>query len=279
MSKSPEEYYKLAELYHYADSEDKESIQNINKAIECYLKCGSKKAYLQLGKIYEIGIYVEQDYNKAIEYYLKAEEEAYMNLGLLYKIHLQEPELSRKYYELARKYFAENNMYNKLGHYYESVEKNFGEAIKYYELDGDNHNSLYRIGMIYYYDFKNFKKIAMDYFIKAEKLGNTDCYTQMIDYLCLHKNIDSNWNLDREIKKIKEYAYKSIQNNNFESNHTFITYARNPDITIIIDEIIKNELLHKQIEEHINYMPKGIKYHKIEQDFQDKYGKSIKKTD
>lgn len=135
-----------------------------------------------VGKLYYDGEIIQQDFQKAKEYFEISSEmnnlDAFFNLGILYTYGRgvpQDYEKAIKYYEIA----AKHNHYtaiNDLGALYLfgfGVEKNYQKAKEYFELAAEHNNgfALCNMGLIYMQGFgveQDFKK-AKEYLELAAK--------------------------------------------------------------------------------------------------------------
>lgn len=141
--------------------------------------------FLNLGKLYEKGYGVKQDYSKAKKYYELAVHhknvKGYFNLGYLYEkgLGVQQDYLKAKdYYEIS----AEKNnskAFYYLGRFYEKgkgVSKNYLKAKDLYERAAEQNNleAVFQLGFLYLngkgVDF-DIKK-SSDYFLKCIKIFN-----------------------------------------------------------------------------------------------------------
>lgn len=141
---------------------------NIKKAIKAYEKgaeLGDGMALTNLGDLYYFGEHVKQDYNKALDFYQKAEKKYYYNYDKISEIYYQLSDYDNLLIYLKKDY---EQSYSGIyyGILYEQglgVNTNLKKAIKYYEQA--NAYSAYEYAtqrLIYYYgeslEFKNDKK-------------------------------------------------------------------------------------------------------------------------
>ncbi|WBV60895.1 tetratricopeptide repeat protein [Chryseobacterium camelliae] len=141
---------------------------NIKKAIRAYergAELGDGMALTNLGDLYYFGELVIQDYDKALDFYQKAEKEYYYNYDKISEIYYQQRDYSNLLVYLKKDY---DQSYSGIyyGIIYEhglGVKVNLKKAIKYYEQA--NTYSAYEYAtqrLVYYYsedpEFKNEKK-------------------------------------------------------------------------------------------------------------------------
>lgn len=115
---------------------------------------------VNLGRIYQKGIEVEQDYKKALDYYESASKQnnsyGFLYLGKLYENGLgvkQDYKLAKKFYELSSREGNSRALF-KIGNFYFNglgVDKNIKKSIDYYKAssyDG-NPKASYYLGNLY----------------------------------------------------------------------------------------------------------------------------------
>lgn len=176
--------YYLGKTYYY----DKQ----YEKAFECFKKCESenyKKAYFDLALAYDLGLGVQIDSKKAMEYYNKVEENSnngivFNNLGLMYKkgeVCPKDPNKAFEYFKKAKDQKAKKGYVNLADCYFEGfgVEVDYIKGINILE-EGikENKSSAY----IYYgylhekglYGIKQDYKKAYELYSKGKELGDEE---------------------------------------------------------------------------------------------------------
>ncbi len=148
-----------------------------------------------IGQLYYDGICVEQNYQKAIEYYEKAAEqgipEAISILGYMYDVGLgvkQDFEKAKKLYEKAAEQGISGAISN-LGYMYENglgVKQDFEKAKKLYEKAAEQGNSvaISNLGFMYHYGMgvEQDSEKAIELFEKSAKQGNEGAKRSIMRY-------------------------------------------------------------------------------------------------
>ncbi len=145
--------------------------KNYTKALEYFKKAadfGISEAMNTVGRMYNNGLGIKQDYNMAMEWYLKAAEldngKAIMNLADLFYNKKGDYTIARNWYDKAAQLGFHRAM-RILGDIYlygKGVEEDAGTALEWYKLaidSGNNSIAISRIGDMYYYG----KGQAVDY--------------------------------------------------------------------------------------------------------------------
>lgn len=181
--------YRIGKMHCYGLGTEQDYTEAF-KWFEESAELKNKYAQYSLGNLYYYGKGVEQSYDKAFEWYMRSS-----NMGQPYAA-----------YAVAQMYANG-----------ETVEKDEVQAQNYYKqalagfqkLEADEQaddNLFYKIGRMHMYGLgteKNTEK-ALDYFMRAAELGNTNAKRSMAWEYILGKNIEQD--IDKGIKLLAELA-------------------------------------------------------------------------
>lgn len=185
-------------------------------------KEGISEALMNLGRIYEDGIIVRQDFSKAVAYYNKAIAngvyEAYANLGNCYYNGLgvkQDVKKAFELYQLAAQKGVANGMYSIALSYQFGlgVKQNINQAVLWYQKAAEqklaiaetNLGSLYMKGTGVKKDLEK----AYELFIRSAKHGDPNGYTN-IGYMHLEGIY-----VKQDIRKAIDFFEKAAQMGNY----------------------------------------------------------------
>jgi len=161
--------------------------QSYEKAFELYKEAansGSGRAYACMAKMYESGIFVEQNLDLAFECYQKGSElndsSSLFALGKYYEKNIVPESVEKRGIEIAVEYYMKaqelgnHDAITKLGHMHENgiyFEKNLTVANQLYERAAELGNALAKnfVGLNHY-NKKNYK-FAVELFKKSKELG------------------------------------------------------------------------------------------------------------
>lgn len=178
------------ELCDKAKSYEEENPPKYDLAMNLYKKAceyNSPRAFFRIGRMYEKGLGVAQDGNKALEYYLKASEwnyvDAIFNIGCMYGSGELIPENHKKsieYYMKACELGDADATYvvGVLYKYGLGVDEDESKACEYLFKASEmgNADAIYKIGTMYEEGdgFPQDTTKAFEYYLKASELGHVD---------------------------------------------------------------------------------------------------------
>lgn len=150
-----EKEYELGLYYYYKKDDPVKAVPYFQRAAEA----GLSKAQVELGYMYQSGIGVPKNYQKAMELYRKAEENhdplGILYIGRLYKEGLgveQNMQTAFSYYKRAADigYTLAESITGQCYLYGKGVEKNVPEALKYLERSASKGYDNELLGNLYY---------------------------------------------------------------------------------------------------------------------------------
>ncbi len=168
--------------------------------LEVMAEEGDSIAQFRLGYRYEKGIDVDVNYNKAIDWYEKAVQQANTDamcrLGTLYrdgKGVFPSPQDAIRLFEMAANN-GDMNGYYQLGLMYEfgdGVKRDGERAIHYYMLAKDNNKAEYRAGFLFDKGrgIKKSCKDAIEWYLKAATHGNRDAKKNLVSMIIIDKQM------------------------------------------------------------------------------------------
>ena len=178
------------ELCDKAKSYEEENPPKYDLAMNLYKKAceyNSPRAFFRIGRMYEKGLGVAQDGNKALEYYLKASEwnyvDALYNIGCMYGNGDLIPEDYKKSFEyhLKASELGDADATYVVGELYKyglGVDENESKACEYLFKASEmgNAEAIYQIGTMYEEGdgFPQDTAKAFEYYLKASELGHVD---------------------------------------------------------------------------------------------------------
>lgn len=178
------------ELCDKAKSYEEENPPKYDLAMNLYKKAceyDSPRAFFRIGRMYEKGLGVAQDGNKALEYYLKASEwnyvDALYNIGCMYGNGDLIPEDYKKSFEyhLKASELGDADATYVVGELYKyglGVDENESKACEYLFKASEmgNAEAIYQIGTMYEEGdgFPQDAAKAFNYYQKASELGHVD---------------------------------------------------------------------------------------------------------
>ena len=182
-------YYRIGKMHCYGLGTEQDFAEAF-KWFEEAAESGNKYAQYSLGNLYYYGKGVKQSYDKAFEWYMRSS-----NMGQPYAA-----------YAVAQMYANG-----------ETVEKDEVQAQNYYKqalagfqkLEADEQaddNLFYKVGRMHMYGLGTEKETtkAIDYYLRAAELGNTNAKRSMAWEYILGKNIEQD--IDKGIKLLAELA-------------------------------------------------------------------------
>jgi len=229
-AKNNEEY--LINIFNAADMDHQNSVHiannmyindytnlNFSKYIDVLIKYNSNKGYILnlIGLIYENKYGIEQDYKKAIEYYLMAIEKgndiAIHNIGDMYR----HGHGVKKDYNKAIEYYlmaiekGNASALNNLGYMYEhgkGVAVDYKRAIEYYLMaieKGNDVNAMLNLGDMYENGngVKTDYKKTIEYYLMASEKGSHD-YDERIIAIDPYGYIRELLKIEKENKLLKD---------------------------------------------------------------------------
>ena len=198
-SKNAEAMYKLAEIYIRQNKNPKQIINLLTQSKEL----NYSKAILKLAYLYQNGILVEKDIDKAIELFKQVDTQvAHYNLGILYA--------GKKMYGDAKECYIKANIpqaYYNLG-LIEANNKNFSEAFLHFKTAAENGSKASQQFLGSYYKFGKGTEINFQEAIKwFEKCG--DCITVLNMYYLayLYHNLAKDTDTDKNSDNNKRALY------------------------------------------------------------------------
>jgi len=198
-SKNAEAMYKLAVIYIMQEKKPKKTIKLLTQS----KKLNYSDAIFKLAYLYQNGILVEKDIDKAIELFKQVDTQvAHYNLGILYA--------GKKMYGDAKECYIKANIpqaYYNLG-LIESNNKNFSEAFLHFKIAAENDINEAQQILASYYQFGKGTEINYQEAIKwFEKCG--DCITVLNMYYLayLYHNLAKATDTDKNSCNYKRSLY------------------------------------------------------------------------
>ena len=217
---------KYQEIINKCIDENPETRPSISELISYYI--------LINGDLYNFGLGVKQDYNKARECYeLSAKQnnsDALNSLGILYQNGYgveQDYKKAREYYELSIKQNNSDALSN-LGYLYRKgygVEQDYKKAKEYYELSimQNNSDALSNLGDLYYYG----NGVEQDY-IKAREYYELSAKQEIADaFNNLGHLYRHGYGVEQDYIKAREYFKLSAKQDNAYAAYNLGCFYRN----------------------------------------------------
>ena len=250
---NPEAMTHLGDLYYNGKYGTKNDLPDFNMARYWYeeaLKKGSISAYYYLGMMYEMGLGVDLDYDKAYEYYILSSDYGYSvatcEIGYLFDCGYIKDNSGESGDVVALNWYkkaadagnatAMNNigaMYEERGEY-ETAEKWY-----LYAAVNNNIRSMLNLAWIYYYgsvtgeaDYES----AFNWFKKAANLGDTESLAQMASMYLYGRGVTQNY------EKALECYNTLIESGNATAlDYYFVGYMYRKGLGVLpdFDEAIK----------------------------------------
>ena len=183
--------------------------KDYDKAEQYYLMAvekGDDDAMVNLGILYKN---VKKDYDKAEQYYLmaveKGNERAMVNLGILYKNVKKDYDKAEQYYLMAVEKGNDDAMVN-LGLLYDDVKKDYDKAEQYYlmAVEKANERAMFNLGFLYDDVKKDYDK-AEQYYLMAVEKGNDDA---MVNLGFLYNDVKKDYD------KAEQYYLMAVEKGN-----------------------------------------------------------------
>ncbi len=210
-----------------------EYLIDINKKIQSKIFAFKIKNYLLcvIGDLCRI----HKNYNKMLYYYNIAIDKDATRVRAMYKLGNYYNKIERNYTE-AIKYYkmascrGDSDAMNELGYYYDDNMRKYEEAVKYYlmAIENGNSNAMCNLGKHYYY-MKNYSE-AIKYLQMAIEKGNVEAMDRLGHY---YEEI-------RNYPEAIKYFKMAIDNRNLDSIF-FIESIFRHNIDIFVNFLLSND--------------------------------------